>query len=228
MKITKKILATLLTITMLFSTAVFASAESDGVEVGSNAATNEALASDTVAKIYLNCQDFTFPIRGHSWIYVENLSDEELQIGLYTLPPNEGVSAGTFSFSVSDGFGIYYNVEAFRRNERPQKNCYTISEELNMEQVKKLSDALVQRLNTWDFFFNCVSFSFTMWNAATGDHLVPTFLPGIATLKLRVRGAEKDVLKMYYPEPSRVYQQVGTGKDATLKPVSESTLYDYN
>lgn len=55
-------------------------------------------------------------VAGHTYIYVKNLTDKPLRVGLYDVPAGEGVSIGSLSVSVSDGWGLYYNLEAHREN----------------------------------------------------------------------------------------------------------------
>jgi hypothetical protein len=69
--------------------------------------------NDIVADIYVFYDKSDIHGAGHTWIYIENLTDQELKVGVYTLPPNEGVSVGTLP--EYDGWGIYYNVEAYQQ-----------------------------------------------------------------------------------------------------------------
>ena len=73
---------------------------------------------------------------GHAWIYVENLTDEPLQVGHYTLPANEGVSVGLFSFTCEDGIGIYYNVESYCCNVHGGDGLVSITTDLDEEEMR--------------------------------------------------------------------------------------------
>ena len=72
--------------------------------------------SNTVAKLSVVIRNKGFV--GHVWLYIENLTDKPIDVGLLTVQPNEGVSVGLLSFSRADGWGIYYNIEAYCCNNK--------------------------------------------------------------------------------------------------------------
>lgn len=163
-------------------------------------------------------------IAGHTYIYVQNLSDEPIQVGLYEVPVGQGVSVGTLSISVHDGWGIYYNIETYRepREEHfPQIWSKTI--ELDREGLNKLDKKLDKFVNYWGPFFNCSFFAFAVWNSIAGDFLIPLVIPGLSHLVVMAVG-EQGVLELYKSEPNQVFKQRGTGKNAYLEPVGEKTL----
>ena len=86
---------------------------------------------------------------GHAWIYVENLTDEPLQVGHYTLPANQGVSVGLFSFTCDDGIGIYYNVESYCCNVHGGNGLVSITTDLDEEEMEKLSKKLKDYLDLY-------------------------------------------------------------------------------
>ncbi len=180
--------------------------------------------SDTVARFSI-CSCMSTPvIAGHTYIYLENLSDHPLQVGLYEVPVGQGVSVGTLSISVHDGWGIYYNIETYREPREghfPQIWSKTI--ELDEEGVKKLDKKLDGFVNYWGPFFNCSFFAFAVWNSIAGDFLIPLVIPGLSHLVVMAVG-EEGVLELYKSEPTQVFRQKGTGKSAYLVPVSEKTL----
>ena len=185
----------------------------------------EEEASEAVARISLCSTIYFFPVVGHEWIYVENLTDEPLTVGFYELMPGEGVSIGCFSFTVADGWGVYYNVEAFRENRDDNLgNCRSVTEDLTAEGLKKLSDALYNYHNFWGVYCNCMFFAFSIWNAATDNFLIPLIIPALGHLQVMICGGEKGVLEMYEPSTEEIFRQKGTGRNATLVPVSELTL----
>lgn len=168
---------------------------------------------------------YVFPISGHTWIYVENLSDKVQRVGLYDLPVGQGVSIGSFSFSVSDGFGIYYNLEAYRENrDNNSANHWSITKELTQKELDSLSKSIAGYVNYWGFYFNCAFFAFSIWNSASGDFLIPLVLPGISQIEVIIDGGKKGVLEMYQPTEDQIFRQRGSGSSAYLEPISADTL----
>lgn len=178
-----------------------------------------------VARFSLFSTIYLFPVAGHEWIYVENLSDKPLKVGLYTVPPGEGVSVGCFSFSVSDGWGLYYNIEAYRENRDDfLGNCWSITQYITQSELDKLSSDLRGYPNMWSFYFNCMFFAFSIWNSNSDDFLIPLVVPVFGQLQVILNGGEKGVGTMYYPRPNQLYKQEGNGNSAKLVPISEKTL----
>ncbi|MBR4726493.1 MAG: hypothetical protein IK080_01230 [Clostridia bacterium] len=79
------------------------------------------------------------PSLGHVWVYVENLTQEDMVIGAYTVPPHEGVSLGCFGLTRSDGGGTYYNVEAHCGNKYGVKGMIALQEDLTADKLAKVS-----------------------------------------------------------------------------------------
>lgn len=213
----KKIISLIVAFVMMFT---FSSVAFAG-EVQTNDE-NEIVATVSVCSCI-----YVWPISGHTWIYVENLSDEPVQVGLYEVPVGQGVSVGSFSFSVSDGWGLYYNLEAYRENRDDNaENHWSISKELTAGELENLSNELLNYPNYWSFAANCATFAFSMWNSAADGHFFSLLIPAISQFEIIVGGGEKGVMEMYYPTADQVYKQRGTGSDAYLEPVSAKTLSD--
>lgn len=172
------------------------------------------------------CSSMSVPlIAGHTYIYVQNLSDEPIQVGLYEVPVGQGVSVGAFSFSVSDGWGIYYNLEAFRENrDNLEGKVWSKTRQLNASQLEKLSRNIRNYLNHWDPFFNCSFFAYSVWDASVGDLLIPLVIPVFSHLMLMVAGGRRGVLDMYQPTEDQVFRQRGSGSGARLEPVGSRTI----
>ncbi len=179
-----------------------------------------------VATATLFAAMYVFPVSGHTWIYVENLTDEPITVGLYEVPVNQGVSVGTFSFSVNDGWGIYYNLEAFRENRNDNiGGCRSRTIELTRSELEELSESIRDYPNLWDIFiFNCTFFAFSIWNGISDDFLIPMMIPAMAILEVIILGSPKGVKSMYYPTSDQVFKQKGRGNEAHLEPVGEKTL----
>ena len=161
---------------------------------------------------------------GHAWIYVENISNKTLQVGHYSLPPNQGVSVGLFSFTCEDGIGIYYNVEAYCCNVHGGNGLVSITTDLDMDEMNTLSKKINNYLNHWDPFFNCMYFAFSMWNSVSDRKLIPPVIPALGQLQLRMRGGTENNLQMYCPTPNQVFRLKGRGSNKHLVSVSPESI----
>lgn len=180
---------------------------------------------ETVAEIWV-CSNMSIPLLiGHTYVYILNLSQEPIKVGAYEVPVGEGVSVGCFAFSAYDGWGIYYNLEAYRENrDSKEDRIWSKSKKLNADELEKASDYILSYLNHWDPIFNCSFFSYSVWNAATGELLIPSPLPIIAHLMLMITGGKRGELDMEFAAPDSVYHQKGMGSSAELVHVSSATL----
>ncbi|MEE1283805.1 MAG: hypothetical protein UHK54_02990 [Acutalibacteraceae bacterium] len=207
------------------SLTVLAAPKDASAEVTSKA--TAAKSPDTiVARASLFAAMYFFPVSGHTWIYVENLTDEPITVGIYEVPAGQGVSVGVFSFSVNDGWGIYYNLEAYRENRNNNiSDCRSITKDMTRSELEKLSNTIKNYPNMWDIFiFNCTYFAFSVWNKNSDNFFIPMMIPALAMLEVIIVGAPKGVTQMYYPTKDQVFKQRGTGDNAYLEPCGEKTL----
>ena len=223
----KKTLAFLLAVIIVLtgSLTVLAAPKDASAEVTSKA--TAAKSPDTiVARASLFAAMYFFPVSGHTWIYVENLTDEPITVGIYEVPAGQGVSVGVFSFSVNDGWGIYYNLEAYRENRNNNiSDCRSITKDMTRTELEKLSNTIKNYPNMWDIFiFNCTYFAFSVWNKSSDNFFIPMMIPALAMLEVIIVGAPKGVTQMYYPTKDQVFKQRGTGDNAYLEPCGEKTL----
>lgn len=223
----KKTLAFLLAVIIVLtgSLTVLAAPKDASAEVTSKA--TAAKSPDTiVARASLFAAMYFFPVSGHTWIYVENLTDEPITVSIYEVPAGQGVSVGVFSFSVNDGWGIYYNLEAYRENRNNNiSDCRSITKDMTRSELEKLSNTIKNYPNMWDIFiFNCTYFAFSVWNKSSDNFFIPMMIPALAILEVIIVGAPKGVTQMYYPTKDQVFKQRGTGDNAYLEPCGEKTL----
>ena len=208
----KRVTAVLLVLSILFVPTVFAYAE-DG-------------SDEAVATVSLGSCIYVWPVSGHTWIYVENLTQETLQVGAYELPAGQGVSIGCFSFTVKDGWGLYYNVEAHRENKHDRFDTHwTKTKTVNRAELEELSRNLLNFPNTWNPVINCSTFAFSMWNSVSGDMFISLLIPAISQFEVIIGGGKKGVMDMYCPTRDQVLRQRGMGENAYLEPVCDAT-YD--
>lgn len=218
-KLLKKSLAVFLSVVIALSVASVAFANYDF-------STENQENEEIVATMYLCACVYVFPVSGHTWIYVENNTDHPLRVGLYDVPAGQGVSIGAFSFSVADGWGIYYNLEAFRENNKNREDiAWSIPEEMTASELDTLNNSLHDYFNSWGFIRNCATFAYSMWNSVTGDVYFSMLIPAITLLQLMIGGADRGELDMYFPDPSQVYRQVGSGDSARLEPLDRTDIY---
>ena len=208
-KTTKKLLSLLMSIILIFAIGIYAFAADGG--------------DGAVAKISVCSRDKEVPSFGQTWIYVENISSEPIQVGAYTVPVGEGVSVGTFANTRDDGKGVYYNIESHCINKYDHHDFFSITKEISADTLMKVSDKILS-LNDWDFFKNCMHFTFSVWKTATGQSFANLILPTLGELQMRIAGARHRNLTMYYPSADRVYKQIGSGREATMVVVKSSSL----
>ncbi len=203
----KRFLSAALAMIMLFVMSPAISAASD--------------KDETVATVTIFC---CVKMPGHCWIYVENLSDEAMQIGAYRLEAGEGVSVGSFGTTRYDGHGIYYNVEAYCQTTYGINNYRTLTEKLNREEVETLSNGIKSYNNNWNIFRNCVTFATKMWNLISDNKLSNLIIPAFTNLQMTFKGAQKNTPVQNPVAAEKVYRQKGNGDSAYLVNVSDKSL----
>lgn len=177
--------------------------------------------NEIVANFYVFLiESLPHPI-GHTWVYIENLTDRELQVGLYTLPPYEGVSVGVLARP--DGWGIYYNVESYAQNTHGMGKHISMSDPLTAKQLQKVSKTIINYVNHWDPIFNCMYFAFKVWNSGSRRILLPLLFPVIGKLQMAIYRHEFNV-QMKPVRRDQTFKQVGFGKFAYLKEISDKSL----
>lgn len=176
---------------------------------------------DTVALMHVYYIKTSIHPIGHCWVYIENLTGEELTVGLYTVPPYEGVSVGVFCRK--DGLGVYYNVEAYSQTTYGMEGQISMCEELTYDEVDDVTDAILGFLNHWDPFFNCMYFAFKVWNSVSDRKLISIVFPIFGKLQMKFYSHDYNV-PMKPVRMDQTYRQKGTGKNAYLKQATEKVL----
>ncbi len=183
-------------------------------------------AADTddeiVANMYLCHRRSRAAIFGHCWVYIENISDETLQVGAYRCPPGQGVSLGNWFITRSDGNGIYYNVEAYVGNVFGTGGMSAIKDTLTRAELQNVSRKAA-KLNYWGLFYNCSFYAAMVWNAGSGKKVVPLLHPTGIWLQIKLRG-DVGKVPMFFPARDQVLRQVGSGENALTYVVSDGTV----
>lgn len=208
----KRMLSLLLAVVLAFSSVFPAFAED-----------TQNAEDKIVANMYLCHARTGGSIFGHCWVYIENLSDETLQIGVCQCPPGQGVSVGTWALTRNDGHGIYYNLESYLVNAFGLGRMRAIKDTLTRSELEQVSRRAAKQ-NFWDFlFFNCAFYAAAVWNAGSGKKVIPLIHPTVVWLQIMLRG-DIGTVSMYFPARDQVLRQVGSGSSASAYVVSDGTV----
>lgn len=172
---------------------------------------------EIVARMYIGHMARYANLSGHTWIYVENLTDHELTVGAYPLQKGKGVSVGTFGYSIADGRGLYYNAEAYRYMNVDMSRAIHLSKDLTQKDLDKVSKA-IRNSGTWAYTVNCAFFAIKVWNAAFGKPLIYVLFPTLHQVQILMYPDHGNGFQMTVPKLTDVYKQVGRGNNATLVP----------
>ncbi len=176
---------------------------------------------DIVANFYVYLDESSVHPMGHTWVYVENLTDQELTVGLYKLQPGEGVSVGLFKRK--DGWTIYYNIEAYSQTVYGMEGQISLKEELTLRELRRVSNAIIYYPNHWDPIFNCMFFSYIVWDVASFKILLPLLFPIIGKIQMLIYPHEFDV-PMKPVTKEQTFRQSGMAGWAKLVPASDKVL----
>lgn len=205
MKNLKRILSVLIAVIVIAGTLIIPVAAGDTAE------------DEIVARIYIGHKERYMNLSGHTWVYIENLSDHELTVGVYPLQKGKGVSIGTFGYSIYGGRGLYYNVEAYRYQNVDISTYIHLSKDLTQKQLDKVSKK-IRTSGIWDYTLNCAFSAIRIWNATFEKPLVYILFPTLHQLQILIHPSHGNGFKMTVPKMSEVYKQIGWGNNATLAP----------
>jgi hypothetical protein len=127
--------------------------------------------------------------------------------------------------SVSDGAGIYYNLEKYRNEYKsPYRGIRRLSKVISKSDLENVTKFML-RSNVFDpLIRNCSWFATGCWNAGGGDRLPRVVvLPWIMRALMSARGADSSA-NLTHVERDQVMRQVGRGSSATVKVVSGGSL----
>lgn len=208
MKNFKRIIAVILTAAMLVCSFSFVLAS----------AADTAEEPKYVARMTMGYRDGAKMFEGHSFLYFENLTDEEIMVGVYPLPAGETVSVGSFG-SMVDGPGLYYNVEAYRYTFLKLTDYISISKMLTAEDLEAVNDK-IKISGMWNKFFNCTYFAITTWNTVPGQFMLWLIFPEFCNMEIKSFSNHGGYFPMVMPSKEQVYKQTGNGDTAALTPAS--------
>ncbi len=207
MKTFKRILAAVLAVAMLLGVAAMpASAVS--------AKPDDAEEKVYVARMYIAHRSRDYNTNGHTWIYIENLTDSGIQVGAVVVPKGKGVSVGSYGTTIADGAGLYYNVEAWRYRNVDPIDWIHISKDLTEEDLVKVSNKIVNT-NTWSYILNCAYAAIRIWNTVPGNKLVFLYFPTLTQFQISICRDRGNGFKMVNPPLKDVYKQIDNGDTVT-------------
>ena len=207
MKIAKRILTILLAALMLTGVfAICASAEDATAPV----------EEEIIARMYIGHRTRDNNLSGHTWIYIENLSDKTITVGVYKVAPGTGVSVGTYGTSVKNGAGVYYNVEAWRYRNYTPDGCIADSKDLTKEYLDIVNSKILNT-NKWSKFLNCGYFALRVWNSVPGNSLIYLIWPTMTHIQLLATPGHFYGFDMTVPTVDDCYRMIGTGSSAYLE-----------
>jgi hypothetical protein len=109
---------------------------------------------------------------GHSFLLVENLTDNPIFAGKMSVPAYGAVTMGTWLSLLH--MGLWYNLESYFVNVANEYvNRVSLSYPLTQGQLDSMNDKIINDKNCdhWSIGRNCSSFSKNVWN-----HVVPMHL----------------------------------------------------
>ena len=208
MKNLKKILALLIAVITLVGGFVIPTAAKAEVN-------DDVVEEEIVAIMYLGHKPRNNNMSGHTWIYIENLTNHDIQVGAYTVKKGKGVSTGTYGTQINDGKGLYYNVEAWRyKNSDPASYIY-LSKELTQSQLEKVSSRILMA-GTWSYLLNCGYYALGIWNCIPGKTIMYMVWPFLTQVQMLSFSECSTGFQMIKPKKSDCFKQIGTGNQAYL------------
>ena len=111
---------------------------------------------------------------GHSWISVENDTNNTYFLGAYVMDPGETVTVGIWG-NLEDS-GVWYNVESYGIDEFGLFNGHvSISETITEEELASINSYIAQH-DSWSLVYNCSVFVKEIWNMVSNKELSCGFL----------------------------------------------------
>lgn len=100
----------------------------------------------------------------HSFIYIKNISKNNLSILGLGIRPGKGVTVGTFG-NRKDGKGIYLNLEGkYIREENAYQGRISLTRRITQKELNKML-GVMKASNKWSETKNCAWFATEAWNS---------------------------------------------------------------
>ncbi len=186
--IMKKITAVFLAIVMLFSAFSFCVTAAD--------------ENGNVARMWICAEKHKDTGINHVFLYFENLTDETIKVGKYSLGAYDTVSVGCFGTEGPRGAGIYYNNESALTH---YNSLVGLSTELDEGELRDVTNKLNGTPNWWDPIFNCYYVAARVWNAGGGKSVPFLIFPGFARYFIGIKGGGSMNIDLFVEKP--IYKQ---------------------
>lgn len=173
----KKFLSVMLTLIMLFATLAFGVSAEDG----------------NVARMWICAEKSTNSGIGHVFLYFENLTNETITVGRYSVEPYGDVSVGSFGTEGPRGAGVYYNNETALTH---YNQLVGLSTNLDAAEIKAVNSK-ISNYNRWDPIFNCNYFALLGWNAGSDSDIPFLIFPAFTRLFITMKGGVGDPYDPY-------------------------------
>lgn len=104
---------------------------------------------------------------GHSFLSIENISDEDITVGKMLVGAGEEIALGTWS--VKSHFGVWYNLEGnYTKDYRKYDGRISITIGLTLDDLNKVNE-YIEDNDHWSVFKNCSYFALNLYNLVASD-----------------------------------------------------------
>lgn len=171
----------------------------------------EANENSPVARMYL-CATLN-SLTGHIWLYFENISEKDINVGYITLAPGSTSSVGNLGNMRANGGGTYYNGEAFMAGYTNGKVNFTVSlkTDISEKQLETVSER-IKSMNTYILVgSNCGDFATKVWNSVSPKKVINLLLPVVTAVEMILVGGTIGEFSMRIPNIEECYKQTSDG-----------------
>lgn len=203
MKRFKKILLIIVIVILVYFGLDIASQVVFKVNYGSSTATADDEVIGTVYLMASPVRSFAWDrLVGHSWILIENTSDEPFFLADTEVDPGQSISFGTTAMPGMDHRGIWVNVEGYNSNYLDNVATSGDFYDKDLEYL----EVYLKHHDRWSLMYTCVSFATGIWNnisAGQGNEYHALFPEGLyRKIKKRdeyILNKDIDVCSYYKP-----------------------------
>lgn len=105
---------------------------------------------------------------GHSFISIENISSEDIEIYNLTVPAGETITIGTWC--IDKNLGVWFNIESnYIINHNKYDGRYSITTGIGVDDISTINN-FISGHDKWGIFKNCSYFAVSLWNEIAEDN----------------------------------------------------------
>lgn len=142
---------------------------------------------EIVANVYILVSRAN-PELPHVWVYIENISNETLKVGHYSLPAGETLSMGSWR-DRGNGAGIHYNLERYWVKEATYGRTTYVKAQVTRPEIA-MATATINVHDYWSWPFNCGWFATSVWNKCTLKQVIYLFHPNLIEAEMTLLGGK--------------------------------------